>query len=85
MSHEKMSNFASFSCFWFILVVKLRNFDFDEILNTIFVKKYMTRDLNMSHRKMSAFVSFSFFGFKLVNFKFESHCNTYSLIVKQFN
>ena len=42
MSHEKMSNFASFSCFWFILVVKLRNFDFDEILNTIFVKKYMT-------------------------------------------
>ena len=34
MSHEKISNFVSFSLFGFTLVIKLRNFDFKGHENT---------------------------------------------------
>ena len=79
MSHEKTSNFVSFSLFEFILVTKLRILILKviEILQYILIKKDMTSDLNMSHAKMSDFVSFPLFGFTLVkkprNFDFENH------------
>ena len=74
MSHGKMSDFISFPFFWFTLVIKLTNFDFESHWNTLmfFGKKDMVSDL-----KMSDFVSFPFFGFTLVikvrNFDFEGH------------
>ena len=44
----------------------------------------MVPDLNMSHEKMSGFVSFPLFGFtlviKLINFDFEGHENTLTLL-----
>ena len=82
MSHKRMSDFASFLMLLFNLFVKLTNFNFESILNTLifFIKKYMSSNLNISHGKVLDFVSFSLFGFTLViklkNFDFESHRNT---------
>ena len=39
MPHGKMSDFVSFSSFGFILVIKLRNFDFESHWNTFVDKK----------------------------------------------
>ena len=68
MSHGNMSNFLPFPLFGFILVMKLRNVDFESHWNTsiFFDKKDMLPDLNMSHGKMSDFVSFPLFGIILV-------------------
>ena len=54
MPHGQMSDFVSFSLFGFMLVIKLRNFDFQSHWNTskIFDKKDLVSDLNMPHRKM---------------------------------
>ena len=64
MSHEKISDFVSFLLFWFILVIKLRNFEYEINWNTLifFDKKYVVSDLNMSHAKMSDFVYFNCLG-----------------------
>ena len=35
ISHEKMSDFVSFPLFGFVLVIKLRNFDFESHWNTL--------------------------------------------------
>ena len=69
MSNEKMSDFASFPLFWFALIIKLRNFDYENQWNTLIcfsIKKYITSDLNIFHGKMSDFVSFPLFWFTLV-------------------
>ena len=82
MSHEKMSNFASFPLFAFTVVIKLTYFDTESHWNTLifFDKKDTVSDLNMPHEKMSDFVSFPLLGFTLVNkkrnFDFERHWNT---------
>ena len=59
LSPEKMFNFVLFPYFSFTLVIKLRNFDFDQFS---LIKKDMMSDLNMSHRKMSNFVQFHSLG-----------------------
>ena len=77
-----MSDFVSFPLFGFILVIKLRNFDFEGHENTLmlFGKKIYVFRLNVSHGKMSDFVSFPLFVFtlfiKLRDFDFEGHLNT---------
>ena len=76
VSHENMSDFASFPLFRFTLVIKLGDFDFESHWNTsiFFYKKDTTSGLNISHGKMPDFVSFSLLGFtlviKLINFDF---------------
>ena len=64
MSYEKISDFISSLLFWFILVIKLRNFEYEINWNTLifFDKKYVVSDLNMSHAKMSDFVYFNCLG-----------------------
>ena len=49
MSHEKISDFVSFLLFWFILVIKLRNFEYEINWNTLifFDKKCMVSDLGL--------------------------------------
>ena len=58
LSHGEMSNFVLIPLLGFILVLKLRNFDFKSLWNTsiFFDQKNMTSDLNMFHEKMSDFV-----------------------------
>ena len=55
MSHGKMSDFASFPLFGFTLVMKLKNFDFENHWNTLVsfdIKKVMS-DLNMPCQAVS--------------------------------
>ena len=68
MPHGQMSDFVSFSLFGFMLVIKLRSFDFESHWNTSknFDKKDLVSDLNMPHRKMPDFVSFPLLGFPFV-------------------
>ena len=68
MSHEKMSNYVSFSMFGFTVVIKQEKFNFECHWNTLifFDKKYMASDWNMSHWKMPYFVSLSWFMFTFV-------------------
>ena len=80
MSHEEMSDFASFPLLGFTLVIKLRHFDFEGHWNTLTLysqKKHMVSDLNMSLKKMTGFFSFPLFGvalvIKLKNFDFEGY------------
>ena len=49
MSHEKISDFVSFPLFWFILVIKLRNFEYEINWNTLifFDKKCMVSELGL--------------------------------------
>ena len=83
MSHRKMADFVLFPLLGFTLVMKLRNFNFENNWNTLiifFIKN--TYDVRFEHVlwKMSDFVLVPLFGFTLViklrNFNFESHCNT---------
>ena len=68
MSHEKMSNYVSFSLFGFTVVIKQGKCNFECHWNTLifFDKKYMASDWNTSHWKMPDFVSLSWFMFTLV-------------------
>ena len=58
MSHEKMSDFASFLLFGLTVVIKLINVNFEIHWNTLifFCKKRYDADLNMSQGKMSELV-----------------------------
>ena len=79
---RKNVRFCFISIGWVHLVIKRKNFDFENhwSIFTVFVKKDMTSDLNMSNGKLSGFILFPFFYFNLViklrNFDFESHWNT---------
>ena len=68
ISHGKVSCFVSFPLFGFILVIKLRDLDFENHWNIeiFLIRKYMMLDLNISHGKMSDFDSFPLFEFTLV-------------------
>ena len=49
MSHGKMFDFVLFPLFWFTLIIKPKNFDFENHGNTlIFFDKKMMSDLIMS-------------------------------------
>ena len=82
MSYEKMSDFVSSPLCGFVVVKKMRNWDFESHWKPKIVlrKKDMMPDLNIPHGKMSEFGLVSLFGFTLViklrNFAFESHWNT---------
>ena len=71
--------FCLLPMFGFILVIKLRNYDFESHWNALidFDKKKMFSDLNISHENMSDFVSFPLFTFtldiKLRIFDFKGH------------
>ena len=54
----KISDFVPFPMFGFTSDIKLRNFHFESLRNTLrfFNKKHMASDLSMSHGKMSNFV-----------------------------
>ena len=71
--------FCLLPMFGFILVIKLRNSDFESHWNALidFDKKKMFSDLNISHENMSDFVSFPLFTFtldiKLRIFDFKGH------------
>ena len=57
MSHRKMSDLVSFLLFGFILVIKLRNFDFEGHSNALmFFDKKVMSDLIMSCQTVSDFV-----------------------------
>ena len=89
MSHGKMSDFVSIPLFGLILVIKLRNFNFESHWNILVFldKKKMVSDLNMSYGKMPDLVLFPCFSFTLViklrNFDFKSHYNTLVFSVKK--
>ena len=59
--------FCLLPMFGFILVIKLRNSDFESHWNALidFDKKKMFSDLNISHENISDFVSFPLFTFTL--------------------
>ena len=79
VSHGKISGFVSFPLRDFILVIKLKNFNFESHWNTLmfFDKKIMVSDLKIFHGKISEFISFPLFGFTLFielrNFDLEGH------------
>ena len=83
MSHEKMSDFASFSLFSFTLVLNLWNVDFESLWNTwiFFDKKRYGVKFEYLPWKMSHFVPFPLLGFtcrnwvqfNLRNVDFEGH------------
>ena len=57
MSRRKMSDLVSFLLFGFILVIKLRNFDFEGHSNTLmFFDKTVMSNLIMSCQTVSDFV-----------------------------
>ena len=87
MSHGKMADFVSFPLFGSTLVIKLRNFDFQNHWNIFDIHKVITSNLNMPDKKMSDYVSFPLFVFtlaiKLGNFDSESHWNTLIFLNKK--
>ena len=85
MSHEKMSNYVSFSLFGFTVVIKQGKCNFECHWNTLifFDKKYMVSDWNTSHWKMPDFVSLSWFMFTLVIKLHFSH--NFTLVIKLRN
>ena len=92
MPHRKVSSdFISFALFWFTLVMKLRNFEFESQWNTLifFYKKRYCFDLMMSYGKMSDFISFPLLVFTLViklrNFDSKSHWNTLIVFDKKWH
>ena len=64
MSYGKLSDFVSFLLLEFTLIIKLRNFDFENHCNTLrfFGKKHMTSDVNIPHGEMSVLFHFHCLG-----------------------
>ena len=81
MSYGKLSDFVSFLLLEFTLIIKLRNFDFENHCNTLrfFGKKHDLRYEYTPWRNV-CFVSFPLLGFTLVikvrNVDSKSHGNT---------
>ena len=86
LSHGKIPDFVSYSLLGFTLAIKLRNFDFESLWNTLifyFDQSKCNVRFKYVQWNMSDVVSFPLFGFTLViklrTFDFESRWNILTL------
>ena len=86
LSHGKIPDFVSYSSLGFTLAIKLRNFDFENLWNTLifyFDQSKCNVRFKYVQWNMSDVVSFPLFGFTLViklrTFDFESRWNILTL------